>query len=302
VENISIYMVCYGGIFSVYYTVGQDDIMKPDISEFSYGYALTDELIHWHGTNITASPVFPSLYQEGQTGGGYDVMLQRPGIPLFLQFKLSNYMVRNSAYEVKIGHFTKPFYRFHIRPSRHSAQHEMLLDLEADGNEVYYSAPAFHTPEGLNDAYLNHQVRSQSLWLKPSVIGQLPDPHDHHVAFQLPGNHRFYSEPRELKTRGDFEEFTKNIITSYEQRGHTALNHENLMRLRDTMKRISTKRLDISKEAKQRSDLELEKRHLLASISFYAHVFFDSQFFLVRRKYGNNVQPFDPPDPRSAGR
>jgi len=55
--------------------------MKPQISEFSYGYALTDELIHWHGTNLTAAPIFPSLYQEGQVGGvGGDVvkLFKRP--------------------------------------------------------------------------------------------------------------------------------------------------------------------------------------------------------------------------------
>jgi hypothetical protein len=46
----------------------------------------------------------------------------------------------------------------YIRPARHSEQHEMLLDLENDGNEVYYSAPAFHKPEEFNDAYLNNQV------------------------------------------------------------------------------------------------------------------------------------------------
>jgi hypothetical protein len=148
--------------------------MKPDISEFSYGYALTDELIHWHGTSLTAAPVFPSLYQEGQTGGGYDVMLQRPGLPLFLQFKLSDCMIRSSAQEVQDGLFNVPYYRMHIRPARHSEQHEMLLDLESRGNEVYYLAPAFHTPEELNDSYLTHQVRARSLWLRPSIIGPLP--------------------------------------------------------------------------------------------------------------------------------
>ncbi len=72
--------------------------MKPEMSEFSYGYALTDELIHWHGTSLTAAPIFPSLYQEGKSGGGYDVMLQRSGIPLFLQFKLADQMVRNGKW------------------------------------------------------------------------------------------------------------------------------------------------------------------------------------------------------------
>jgi hypothetical protein len=85
--------------------------MKPDISEFSYGYALTDELIHWHGTGITAVPIFPSLYDERQPGGGYDVKLDRGGIPLFLQFKLSDCMVRGTAQEVRSGSFSCPFYR-----------------------------------------------------------------------------------------------------------------------------------------------------------------------------------------------
>ena len=108
--------------------------MRPDISEFSYGYALTDELIHWHGTPLTAAPIFPSLYREGRPRkgepGGYDIMLQRPGLPLFLQFKLSHCMIRKSAKEFDDIIFTPPFYRMHLSPAKHSKQHEMLLDLE----------------------------------------------------------------------------------------------------------------------------------------------------------------------------
>ena len=77
--------------------------MKPNLSEFSYGYALTDELIHRHGLPLIAAPVFPSLYQEGQPGGGYDLLLERPGFPLFLQFKLADRMVKGTANEVKSG-------------------------------------------------------------------------------------------------------------------------------------------------------------------------------------------------------
>ena len=172
--------------------------MKPNISEFSYGYAITEELIHWNGTNITAAPVFPSLYEEGQPGGGYDVMLKRPGIPLFLQFKLSDFMVRSTAQECQDGLFTIPFYRMHLRPSRYSAQHEMLLDLEKDGNEVYYSAPAFHEPVELNEAYINHQVKVRSIWLRPSWIGYLRDGENHHVAFKHPGDRHLYSAHRRI--------------------------------------------------------------------------------------------------------
>lgn len=257
--------------------------MKPEISEFSYGYALTDELIHWHGTALTAAPVFPSLYQEGQVGG-YDLRLERPGIPLFLQFKLADCMVRNNASEARDGDFVAPFYRMHIRPMRQSQQHEMLLALEGGNNEVYYTAPAFHTSEQLNDSYFNHHVKGRSLWLKPSEIGPLPDPNDHHVAFQIPGAHLFYSEARKLSGKGDFEEFTTQILRSYGQRGRTALSKESLLRLADMMGQILMKRQDISQGSKERVIAGLKQRHPLDSIAFYAHILFDCQFFLVGEK------------------
>lgn len=257
--------------------------MKPNISEFSYGYALTDELIHRHGVALTAAPVFPSLYQEGQAGGGYDLMLQRPGLPLFLQFKLGDCMVRANAQEIRDGHFTAPFYRMHLRPSRHSDQHEMLLDLENSGSEVYYCAPAFHTPEELNDAYLNQQVRARSLWLRPSDIGPLPDNEDHHVAFTVPGVHRFCSKnSRPIESKGDFQVFFENIDKIFKEKSSWSLNRENLSKIASDIKNIAQKRRDISYEAKETTARQLETRHPLEQIAVYSHVFLDCQLFLVR--------------------
>jgi hypothetical protein len=258
--------------------------MKPNISEFSYGYALTDELIHSHGTALTAAPVFPSLYQEGQAGGGYDVMLQRPGIPLFLQFKLSHCMVRRSAQEVKVGIFRPPFYRMHVRPSRHSDQHEMLLDLENAGNEVYYTAPAFHTPEEFNEAYLLHQVRIRSLWIRPSIIGPLPDDKDHHLAFVPGGTPHFCSKPLPLESRGDFTEFEKFIRGSFKPRSREALQKEPLEEMARRIAEISEKHRFISFESKLVSRKQLEKRHPLDRIAFYSQVFLDSQLFIIREQ------------------
>ena len=45
--------------------------MRPMLSEFSYGYALTEELVSGGTANLTAAPIFPSLYAEGQIGGGW---------------------------------------------------------------------------------------------------------------------------------------------------------------------------------------------------------------------------------------
>lgn len=173
--------------------------MSPNISEFSYGYALTEELIHWHGTRLTAAPVFPSLIREGRLG--YDLRLDRPGVPLFLQFKLSHCMVRNTAAEIRhYGLFPNGtvFYRMHLWRRTHSAQHQLLLDLENAGNDVSYVAPAFHEPGELDNAYFSHDVRDRSVFIRPSFIGPLPDNADHHVAFVLGGARHFLSEPKEI--------------------------------------------------------------------------------------------------------
>lgn len=174
--------------------------MYPDISEFSYGFALTDSLVAATGRRIRAAPVFPSLIDEGRPGGGFDVHIPFDGYPLFLQFKLSHFMVRASAEEVKAGVLTTPFYRFHLRPTRHSQQHPLLLDLESTGAAVFYAAPAFHKPSELNSVYISRRVVERSVFFRPSQIGSLPDDQDHHIAFKPSGPAYFCSkEPRLIR-------------------------------------------------------------------------------------------------------
>src|SRR5687767_9944038 len=98
--------------------------MRPTISEFSYGFAITSELVHIGG-GVTAAPVFPSLIAEGQQGGGWDVRLDRPGVPLFLQFKLCDSMTRGTCREAQVAGFNVPCYRMHLRSARVSEQHAM---------------------------------------------------------------------------------------------------------------------------------------------------------------------------------
>ena len=78
--------------------------MKPNISEFSYGYALTDELIHRREININSAPIFPSLYEEGQNGGGYDLFLDRPGLPLFYNLNYPIIYIKQIQKKYKMVH------------------------------------------------------------------------------------------------------------------------------------------------------------------------------------------------------
>ena len=193
-------------------------------------------------------------------------------------------MVRGNAQEVKEGILAPRYYRMHIRPARHSHQHEMLLDLERDGKEVYYCAPAFHTPEELNDAYLNHMVRDKSLWLAPSKIGMFHDDEDHYVAFNLNGLPYVKSDPHKISATGKFEEFTKSVESSYRERSGWALLPKQVSFLSESIARIAEKRTDISSKTKKSCEDTLASRHPLAKIAFYASVFMDCQFFIVSEK------------------
>jgi hypothetical protein len=52
--------------------------MGPNISEFSFGYALTSELLNYYKLMATGAPVFPSLTAEGTLG--YDGWCNVPSV------------------------------------------------------------------------------------------------------------------------------------------------------------------------------------------------------------------------------
>lgn len=256
---------------------------KCQFSEFSYGYCLTEDLIVGLGTPLTAAPVFPSLREEGQPGGGYDVRLNRPGIPLFLQFKLVHQMVRGNADEVKKGHFHAPFYRMHLRPRLISDQHQSLLSLEQAGNTVFYVAPGFHTAMALNINYAQRRVWDQSFRINPTLIGPLPDDGPHHVTFHQPsGIWRVYSDNPSKEGRapekGEIAGLLKRRIA---ERGKRNL-HEQIGELDASLQTIVKSR-NIERNERERVDIrELgDQVDPLRRVAYIARQFFDCQMLFV---------------------
>jgi len=191
-------------------------------------------------------------------------------------------MVRDTAAEAQAGLLTIPFYRMHLRPSRHSDQHQMLLDLEASGNEVFYCVPEFHTPSELDSAYLQRRMRARSLWLWPSLIGHLPNRHDHHCSFQdAYASHFFFcSEPHLIEAKPSFETFEARVAKRIRLTGETSLSRGALSQLAERMERIG--RLHTSVELYDRKVADaIQKLDLTSKIAFYAQVFFQSQLFIA---------------------
>jgi hypothetical protein len=258
--------------------------MRPTISEFSYGFALTHELVRSKGSEVSAAPVFPSLIQEGAAGGGFDLKLITAGLPLFLQFKLCDVMQRRSCDEFKKAGMTLPCYRMHLRSARYSQQHELLLELEGKGNEVYYAAPAFHQPDELNEAFLGDQVRTRSIWVKPSDIGKIDDKDDHHLSFRDPaGPWKLFSTPRDIATRRDFGQLARHLEKKLDLEG-SAVGSARFSKLADEVEEIAQRRHDIRSEVRSRARKQLAQAAPVRKIAYYSTVFLEAQLFLVQKQ------------------
>jgi hypothetical protein len=160
--------------------------VKLGYTEFSFGYAFTENLIRWAPVNPTGAPVFPNLIQEAELG--YDMRLNLPGSPLFFQYKLPELMVKSTAVEISVHRIPGiqiPFFRMSLMRRDLSRQHERLMDLEHRfPGAVLYAAPHLRDAASFNAAYNAAQVHLYSAFFSPVDIGPLPDDKSHIVAYK----------------------------------------------------------------------------------------------------------------------
>lgn len=260
--------------------------MKPDISEFSYGYAVTEELVTKHKAIVVGAPTFPSLYEEGKKGGGYDVKIPIKGNPVFLQFKLSDRLERTTAKEHQSGLLRVPYYRMYLRPLRCSDQHQLLLDLErSTGEAVFYIAPEFHLPAELNNFYLSRRVIDNSAAFRPSDIGPLPSNDEHYVVFEKAASfgYRCSDDPRQV-ARTNLSDGLRAAIPEMEPRD---LRREDIVELSRKMLDVIDRRSPISvhfAEVFDRSSARriLAERGPVGAIGYMALNFFGCALVIVK--------------------
>lgn len=255
--------------------------MRPRISEFSFAYALTEEIVNWFRPIMIGAPLFPSLYDEGRIGGGYDLRINRIGVPLFLQFKLTHQMIRRNANEIRVGHLfaDPPFLRMYLLPRRESHQHRMLLDLDDGVNEVFYAAPYFYTQTDLNTVYANGRVIQNSFFVRPRDIGQLLDDKEHHIAlkaYSLTGY--FCSDPKKFDKILNSGKFILSIKDKLMKEKQSVEMH--MKNLFFQMTGIIKKCELVIKEYREYEDLMKENK--LAQYLFYlSRSYFDSELLFL---------------------
>ncbi|GLS33093.1 hypothetical protein SAMN04488498_13312 [Mesorhizobium albiziae] len=190
--------------------------MKVGYTEFSYGYAFTENLIRSSTTMPVGAPVFPNLIQEAQSG--FDVQINFPGVPLFFQYKLPELMRRGTAFEIASGQcprLSRPFFRIAMMRRDLSRQHALLIRLEAKyPSQVFYAAPTLPDASAFNRAYDRAAVAQHSAFFSPTDIGPLPDDKAHSIAYKSGLSVGYFcSEPRTINAL-TFEALSSRTSTS----------------------------------------------------------------------------------------
>ena len=170
-------------------------------SEFSFGYAFTDNFIRDSRSRPTSAPTFPSLRDEGKWG--YDVRIELAGRAVFFQYKRPELLTRNSAREIRdyaLPGLYPDFFRMPLMMGTISQQHNHLIDLESKfPGRVFYATPAMGTINEFNRVYCRGKVHRQTVLFSPNEIGPLNAKDKHHIAYRNRQPHGWLcSEPRKI--------------------------------------------------------------------------------------------------------
>jgi hypothetical protein len=256
--------------------------MRPDFSEFSYGYAVTEEIVTANKATLVAAPLFPSLYEEGIAGGGYDVEIPMKGTPVFLQFKLSDCLERKNAkeYPTPIGNL--PYYRMYLRPRNHSDQHQLLIDLEATGESVFYIAPEFHLPSELNGFYLSKTVVFNSAAFSPLDLGPLPDDDQHYVVFERGTAVGYFCSDKPIEVRKtSIKEGLNRLVESRDVQprnlGESGLRDISERMLETLSRRKPKERRPVVSELRAL----LKNRPSIEAVGYISRTFFDAELLIL---------------------
>lgn len=256
--------------------------MSPDFSEFSYGYAVTAELVASSKATLAAAPLFPSLYEEGKPGGGYDVKIPTRGTPIFLQFKLSDYLNRTNAKEYPSPIPTLPYYRMHLRPRNHSHQHQLLIDLEHSGETVFYIAPEFHLLSELNHFYISKTIILNSAAFSPLELKPLPDDEKHYVVFKRGASDGYFCSNNPIQVQKiSIKNGLGNLIQSRNIQPRD-LDEQALKKISENMLKALSHQQH-REHATIMRELEglLSNRPTIESISYISRIFFDAELIIL---------------------
>ena len=180
-----------------------------DFSESTFAFAFTGTLLRDPRFAAIGAPRFLSTYAEGK-GQHFDVELPAHPVAFFFQFKIPEVMQRGRGLKAG-GKLEAPFYRMNLRREKRYTQHRGLLAFEAQGKNIYYACPRFHTGPELDRLFSRGEIHEYSAWFRPSGITPADYTSPHGVVYDVAGR---AAEIRSNDPRGHdgpfgFEAFAK---------------------------------------------------------------------------------------------
>ena len=170
------------------------------ISESTFAIALLAEQQSRQWGNLASYPVLPSLFDEA--GVGWDAYLPIVGAPMFLQFKVSDYMTHwRSAHHAFLQN--TPYYRFHLHPSNNFQQHNRLRVLSQNYPDTYYVAPEVNTGVAFQNAYLAQMVTEDSRFIPVNLCYDIAEGDSHEIFYSQSHGIWQASEPQQIETAHD---------------------------------------------------------------------------------------------------
>jgi hypothetical protein len=176
----------------------------------------------------------------------------------------------------------------HLRPRSRSDQHDLLLDLEQTGEEVYYVAPLFHTTDEFNQTYLSDTILRRSIFLRPGAIGALADDGPHHVAFEVRNRWFVYSDPRSGDERVDEEAVEQRVRRSVRERGARRLTAEGWREVVEKIVHVLERERDRPERDRALRRVQMDvfrrvvsNRHPAEQVAYLSRAFLESQCVVV---------------------
>ena len=205
--------------------------MEAEFSAFSYGTALSWELVRAQDLEIAAMPLLPTAPEQEQSGD--DTGFRGAGSLVLLHFKAVEYMLTPRA-RGWAAHEER-FFRLTVPPRSHSSLHGLLRCLSQVETEVYYAAPAFHRQREFARDFALGRIVEESVFIPLSLLPDLSDDAPHYITYRrdLPG-FRWHAGPSDYfdvpVTGSDWLAHLRQLVQTPRQ-----LGWRSLLKLRESL-------------------------------------------------------------------
>lgn len=250
-------------------------MVEPSLSEFTYGFGLSRELYNTLQQHGITAPIFPSLQLELALPS--DLSFSIRGVPVFLQFKLSEALTTGRARYW--SHYRQLYYQFRLYPFRRSPQHNRLVSLSKSFPLVFYCAPLFHTYMEFSNYFGAGTIWLNTKWIYLDGLKTIRGYAKHSITYSRSDPPWQHSD-RHMGKSINSEELLQRVVRSVKEEP-VEVTKAYLVRFWSLLNRIVLEDLDPLERMSDRTIFKPESpRDLVRAIQLMLRTEFGAEWFL----------------------